>query len=127
MVKELKSRRHACTQCDYKTGKVSDLSKHVRTVHEQRRNHACPQCDAAFGRAGHLSRHLRTVHGQRKDHACPQCDAAFGHASHLMRTHVCARCTCTSSANNSLAARRLGFGLTHSWILCNLAKAKATL
>ena len=38
---------------------------------------------------------------------------------------MCARCT--SSANNSLAARRLGFGLMHSWILCNLAMAKATL
>ena len=88
MVKELtKSRNHACPQCDYKTGNVSDLRKHVRTVHEQRRDHACPQCHAAFGRAGDLSRHMRTVHEQRRDHACPQCDAAFGQASTLRR-HV---------------------------------------
>ena len=65
MVKELtKSRRHACPQCDYKTGNVSDLRTHVRTVHEQRRDHACPQCDAAFGEASSLSRHVRTVHKQ---------------------------------------------------------------
>ena len=65
MVKELtKSRRHACPQCDYKTGNVSDLRKHVRTVHEQRRDHACPQCDAAFGEAGTLRKHVRTVHKQ---------------------------------------------------------------
>jgi hypothetical protein len=36
----------------------------VRTVHEQRRDHACPQCDAAFGQASDLSRHVRTVHEQ---------------------------------------------------------------
>ena len=66
MVKELtKSRRHACPQCDYKTGKVSDLRKHVRTVHEQRRDHACPQCDAAFGTAGNLTTHVRVVHEQQ--------------------------------------------------------------
>ena len=88
MVKELtKSRRHACPQCDYKTGKVSDLRKHVRTVHEQRRDHACPQCDAAYGKASHLRTHVRSVHEQRRDHACPQCDAAFGEASTLRR-HV---------------------------------------
>ena len=35
-----KSRRHACLQCDYKTGNVSDLRKHVRAVHEKRRDRA---------------------------------------------------------------------------------------
>ena len=47
---------HACPQCDYKTGKVSDLRKHVHVVHEQRRDHACPQCAAAFGQASKLTR-----------------------------------------------------------------------
>ena len=66
MGKEPKSRRHACPQCDYKTGYVSDLRTHVRTVHEQRKDHACPQCDAAFGQAGNLTRHVRTVHKRRR-------------------------------------------------------------
>ena len=66
MGKEPKSRRHACPQCDYKTGNVSDLRTHVRTVHEQRKDHACPQCDAAFGQAGNLTRHVRTVHKRRR-------------------------------------------------------------
>ena len=87
MGKEPKSRTHACPQCDYKTGNVSHLKTHVRTVHEQRRDHACPQCDAAFGRASNLTVHVRTMHEQRRDHACPQCDAAFGQAVHLRR-HV---------------------------------------
>jgi hypothetical protein len=45
-------------------GQASNLRKHVRTVHEQRRDHACPQCDAAFGMASNLRRHVRMVHKQ---------------------------------------------------------------
>ena len=67
MGKEPKSRIHTCSQCDYKTGNVSSLRTHVRTVHEKRRDHACPQCDAAFGRAGDLRSHVRTVHKQREE------------------------------------------------------------
>ena len=68
MVKELtKSRRHACPQCDYKTGNVSDLGRHVRTVHEQRRDHACPHCDVAFGTAGHLRRQQQAQEEEDKD------------------------------------------------------------
>ena len=82
MGKEPKSRRHACPQCDYKTGNVSDLRKHVRTVHEQRRDHACPQCDAAFGVASKLTRHVRAVH------RCSPCkqlgDVAPGIWSHAL-------------------------------------------
>ena len=96
MGKEPKSRIHACPQCDYKTGNVSDLRKHVRAVHEKRRDHACPLCDATCGGAGSLRRHVRTVHEQRRDHACPQCDAAFGQASKLTRhvraVHRCSPC-----------------------------------
>ena len=55
-------RHHACPQCDYKTGNATDLRKHVRVVHEQRKDHACSQCDAAFGRAGDLRTHVRVVH-----------------------------------------------------------------
>jgi len=87
MGKEPKSRRHACPQCDYKTGKPSDLRKHVHSVHEQRKDHACPHCDYKAGRAGDLSRHVRTVHEKRRDNACPHCAAAFGQASDLTK-HV---------------------------------------
>ena len=66
MGKEPKSRRHACPQCDYKTGHVGHLKAHVRTVHEKCKDHACPQCDAAFGRADNLSRHVRGVHKKRR-------------------------------------------------------------
>ena len=51
LVKPKYKHKHACPQCDYKTGNATDLRKHVRVVHEQRKDHACSQCDAAFGEA----------------------------------------------------------------------------
>ena len=37
---------------------------HVRTGHEKRRDHACPHCATAFGRVSSLTRHVRTLHRQ---------------------------------------------------------------
>ena len=67
LVKPKYKHRHACPQCDYKTGKANELRQHVRTVHEKRKDHACPQCDAAFGEAGTLRTHVRTVHEKREE------------------------------------------------------------
>ena len=78
---------HKCALCAAVFGKTSNLTRHVRTVHEKRKDHACPHCAAAFGSAGHLTTHVRTVHEKRKDHACPHCAAAFGRAGDLA-THL---------------------------------------
>ena len=58
-----------CQHCNNSFGDASNLTKHVRTVHEKRRDHACPHCAAAFGEAGSLTKHVRTVHEKRRDHA----------------------------------------------------------
>ena len=73
---------HACTQCDFKTGHVGNLNKHVRTVHEKRRDHACPQCDAAFGQAGHLRTHVNTVH------RCRPCKQQLGDVAPGIWSHA---------------------------------------
>ena len=78
---------HVCPHCAAAFKQASDLTRHVRTVHEKRRDHVCPHCAVAFGRASTLTTHVRTVHEKRRDHVCPHCAAAFGHASHLGR-HV---------------------------------------
>ena len=68
-MKEIKRTQghHACSHCGAAFGKASNLSRHVRVVHEQRRDHACPHCVAAFGQAVSLRRHVRTVHKQREE------------------------------------------------------------
>ena len=67
---------HACPHCPSTFGKKSNLTRHVRVVHEKRRDHACPHCAAAFGRASDLMTHVRTVHEKRRDHACPDSEGA---------------------------------------------------
>jgi hypothetical protein len=44
-------------------GTQSDLTKHIKVVHEKRRDHACcAHCDGvAFGTAGNLKRHIDVV------------------------------------------------------------------
>jgi hypothetical protein len=36
-----------CPGVAYQT--KSDLTRHIKTVHEKRRDHACPHCPSAFG------------------------------------------------------------------------------
>ena len=44
-------------------GTQSDLTKHIKVVHEKRRDHACGYCDGvAFGTAGTLKAHISAVH-----------------------------------------------------------------
>ena len=41
---------------------MKETKPHKRT----QGHHACSQCDAAFGKASNLSRHVRMVHEQRR-------------------------------------------------------------
>ena len=71
------ARPHTCPHCAAAFGKPSDLTRHVRSVHEKRRDNVCPHCAAAFGQASDLTKHVRTVHEKRRDFVCPHCAAAF--------------------------------------------------
>jgi hypothetical protein len=65
------------------------LTRHLDTVHLERREHACPYCPGiAFGRTHHLTAHIDVVHLKLRYHACPYCPGvAFGHKDNLKR-HV---------------------------------------
>ena len=44
-------------------GTQSDLTKHIKVVHEKRRDHACGYCQGvAFGTASNLKAHIRAIH-----------------------------------------------------------------
>jgi hypothetical protein len=49
--------------------KLSNLKKHVRTVHEQAKSFKCHECGKLFGHKHVLNRHLSSVHKRRL-----QCD-----------------------------------------------------
>ena len=67
---------------------ASNLTMHMRKVHEGRRDHARPHCTAAFSEAsGMRNKHLCAVHERCRDHARPHCAAVFSEAGNLTR-HV---------------------------------------
>jgi uncharacterized Zn-finger protein len=74
-----------CPTCQLTFGQSSTLARHIRAVHEQRKDFQCPTCQLTFGYSGHLARHIRAVHEQRKDFQCPTCQLTFGYSGHLAR------------------------------------------
>merc|ERR1712037_935657 len=94
-------KRAACTICGTSFGRISDLKRHIETVHEGKRKtdlkrhmetvHEgkrthCPQCSASFARKTDLKRHIETVHEGKKAQ-CPICSASFSRQTDLKR-HV---------------------------------------
>ncbi len=80
--------------CHVKSCKVRfsarcNLSKHVKSVHEQQRPHVCGACGRAFSERNKLVKHEETVHGGQRPYACVWrgCTAEFGQKSDRTR-HV---------------------------------------
>jgi hypothetical protein len=46
----------------------------------------CPDCEKLFGEMSNLQRHISTVHKKIKAYKCDECETSFGKMSHL-RTH----------------------------------------
>jgi uncharacterized C2H2 Zn-finger protein len=76
-----------CGECGQCFGQNSDLKKHIRTIHEQRKDFQCPTCHMTFGHSSTLARHIRTVHEQRRDFKCPRCDKTFC-ANQALQKHI---------------------------------------
>ena len=78
---------HMCEQCDYKTFKLQNLKRHIKSVHEGECPYPCNQCDYKAKEKSKLSRHMRSVHeGERPNH-CTQCDYKAYEKSNLIK-HV---------------------------------------
>ena len=91
-------KRAACTICGTSFGRISDLKRHIETVHEGKRKKRersyapvhqanktqCPICSGYFGRKTDLKRHMETVHEGKRTH-CPQCSASFARKTDLKR------------------------------------------
>ena len=85
----LKIYDHVCTQCDHRPPfeRNCDLTRHIKTTHEQV-YHRCPKCpDRKFESASKLKGHNRFAHLKIYDHVCTQCDdrPAFEVKGHLTR------------------------------------------
>lgn len=81
-----------CPRCDAKFGQKSNLNKHIRTVHENRRPFVCDRCPSTFGHKNLLVEHVRTAHDGERPFVCDQCGVSFGRRSnkyqHVQMVHI---------------------------------------
>ncbi|PXF42817.1 hypothetical protein BWQ96_07468 [Gracilariopsis chorda] len=66
-----------CNMCGQRFARRSNLFKHLRSVHDDRRRFACQSCQYKFKRQDHLLKHRRSVHAGLRKFACDICGFGF--------------------------------------------------
>ena len=77
----------ACNKCGSVLASISNLNRHIRTVHENQLPYKCMECDKEFGQKTCLNTHIRTVHEGKRPYKCDQCAKEFGQKSNR-NTHI---------------------------------------
>ena len=77
-----------CALCAYKTFRKSNLTQHVRTVHDRVKGFGCERCDYRSARRSNVAHHVKTVHENIKDFACRHCNFRCVYVTRLLRSSV---------------------------------------
>jgi len=77
--------KHACPQCKYKCSRASNLTKHIKAVHEKIKGFKCDKCKYECYEAVHLRRHIKAVHEKIKGFKCDKCKYTCSEGSTLHR------------------------------------------
>jgi len=64
-----------------------NLTRHIKTVHENQREFHCEYCEASFKLKSHMLTHVKLIHLKEKLFACPVCDRKFGTVANMQRHH----------------------------------------
>ncbi|XP_050076178.1 transcriptional repressor CTCFL-like [Anopheles maculipalpis] len=83
-------RPHKCVVCERGFKTLASLQNHVNT-HTGTKPHRCKHCDNCFTTSGELIRHIRYRHTHERPHKCKDCDYASVELSKLkrhIRTHT---------------------------------------
>ena len=101
-----------CSYCEYSSKRKSNVSQHIKAVHEHRRDFKCSVCDYAASSRKDLSRHTKAVHEKIKDNACEHCDYTCSFKYHLtehvkivhkgIREYECNQCGQKFGKNHNL-------------------------
>jgi len=63
---------YPCQHCEYETKRLTDLKKHIRSIHEGER-FPCENCDYKATDKSRLTKHVKSIHlGER--YPCDQCE-----------------------------------------------------
>ena len=74
-----------CNICDYKTTRNYNLKKHIESVHEGIKPFKCNNCDFEFAEKGKLKKHIESVHERIKPYKCNICEFETATNSDLKR------------------------------------------
>lgn len=62
------------------------VTRHIKSVHEQRKDRVCPLCSKAFSRQDKLTAHMKSVHGSKHSHpACAFCNELYDETIRLIQ------------------------------------------
>lgn len=82
---------YQCSICLYKSPRKSNVSQHVKTVHQRIKDFACPLCSYKSSRKSNLANHVKTVHENIKDFSCRYCEfkssRKYNIVQHIKRVH----------------------------------------
>ncbi len=80
-----------CVECDYKTFRKSNLTQHVKTVHQRVKDFGCDRCEYRSARRSNVAYHIKTVHENVKDYECSFCNfksaRKYNVVQHAERVH----------------------------------------
>ncbi len=105
---------YKCDQCEKSYTQSSDLTYHIREVHNAWKRYKCDQCGKSFNRNAWLKAHIRTHTGE-KPYKCDQCDKSFKSNSWLkehIRAHTgerpykCDQCDNSYSTKSNLKVHK---------------------
>lgn len=82
MISHTGAREYTCTICYKSLSTRSNLTTHIKTVHEATKRFQCHLCEASFVRKAHMQRHVKLHEGTRP-HACDTCGVTFTRKEHL--------------------------------------------
>ena len=82
-----KRRDFKCSMCNHAASKKTNLSQHVKSVHLRVRDQECEKCDFKCSHKAVLVRHMKEVHENIRDHECPKCDMKFSR-SLILVAHI---------------------------------------
>jgi len=77
------SKKKRCSACHQLFANPSNLKRHHRFVHENRRPHKCSICRSAFHQSNGLRLHKSRIHGQHREFACTKCNSFFSKRNKL--------------------------------------------
>ena len=76
---------YKCNECGKVVRALSNIKRHIKTVHENVREHQCEYCEKAFPLEQTLMHHTLAVHISGSTFQCTKCEKSFSYWNSLRR------------------------------------------